>query len=84
MKGSPESNKTFITNQIVRDELGLHQYPHWSRDLETAVISARKVIEQSEAVGGSDDPRLPAARRVLDYAERIKEKEAEARKKGSS
>lgn len=59
---------------VTAEELGLRDLPKsWSGGtLEQLSRSAEKVIEQSEAVGGSEDPRLPAARRILELKERSK------------
>jgi hypothetical protein len=58
---------------ITAEQLGLRALPRgWAgAPLEQVVASARKVIEQGEATGGSGDPRLEAALRVLEYKERL-------------
>ena len=37
--------------------------------MEQPINSAEKVVEQSEAIGGSRDPRLPAALEMLQLKE---------------
>lgn len=60
---------------ITARALGLRELPKAWRGstLEQLLHSAEKVIEQSEAVGGSEDPRLPAARRILELSGRLRE-----------
>jgi hypothetical protein len=36
------------------------------------VASARKIVEQGEATGGTGDPRLEAALKVLEFDENLK------------
>jgi len=53
--------------------LGLRDLPKaWrSATLEQLICSAQKVVEQSKAVGGSQDPRLPAALKILQLKEQL-------------
>lgn len=69
MRGSRENRP------ITARRLGLRELPKaWrSATLEQLIHSAKKVIEQSEAIGGSEDPRLPAARRILELRDRLTE-----------
>ena len=62
----PDAEKT-----VTAEQLGLRELPRgWSRaPLSQLVSSARKIVEQSEATGGSGDPRLAAALRVLEFKE---------------
>jgi hypothetical protein len=62
----PDAEKT-----VTAEQLGLRKLPRgWSRaPLSQLVWSARKIVEQSEATGGSGDPRLAAALRVLEFKE---------------
>lgn len=57
--------------RVTAEQLGLRELPRgWSRaPLSQLVSSARKIVEQSEATGGSGDPRLAAALRVLEFKE---------------
>jgi hypothetical protein len=57
--------------RVTAEELGLRDLPRgWSRaPLSQLVWSAKKIVEQSEATGGSGDPRLAAALRVLEFKE---------------
>jgi hypothetical protein len=57
--------KTIVT----AEKLKIRELPRgWSgAPLGQLVASARKIVEQSEATGGSGDPRLEAALRVLEY-----------------
>jgi hypothetical protein len=61
---------------MAADQLGLRDLPKGWRGapLDQLVASAHKVIEQSEATGGSGDPRLRAALKVLEYSDRLKER----------
>jgi len=56
---------------VTAEQLGLKKLPRgWSRaPLSQLVWSARRIVEQSEATGGSGDPRLAAALRVLEFKE---------------
>ncbi len=53
--------------------LGLRDLPKaWrAATLEQLINSAQKVVEQSEAVDGSQDPRLPAALKILKLKEQL-------------
>ncbi len=59
---------------ISTQELGLRDLPKGWRGatLEQLVASATRIVEQSEATGGSGDPRLEAALKVLEFNERLK------------
>ncbi len=58
---------------ITASRLGLRDLPNAWRGatLEQLVQSAERVVEQSEAVGGSQDPRLPAALKILQLKEQL-------------
>lgn len=68
MRGSRE------TRPITAERLGLRDLPKAWRGgtLEQLVHSAERVIEQSEAIGGSEDPRLPAALRILELRDKLR------------
>jgi hypothetical protein len=53
--------------------LGLRDLPKAWRGatLEQLINSAENVVDQSEAIGGSNDPRLPAARKILRLKEEL-------------
>jgi hypothetical protein len=57
--------------RVEAEQLKLRELPKgWSgAPLGQLVASARKIVEQSEATGGSGDPRLEAALKVLEYRE---------------
>jgi len=59
--------------RVTARRLGLRDLPKAWRGatLEQLVHSAEKVVEQSEAVAGSQDPRLPAALKILQLKERL-------------
>lgn len=59
---------------ITAQTLGLRELPKGWRggSLEQLLHSAQKVIEQSEAIGGSEDPRLPAALRILELRDKLR------------
>jgi len=61
------------TRPITARRLGLRELPKaWTGStLKQLLHSAEKVIEQSEAIGGSEDPRLPAARRMVELREKL-------------
>lgn len=61
---------------VTAEELGLRDLPAGWRGapLDQLVASAQRVIEQSEATGGTGDPRLRAALKVLEYKERLEER----------
>jgi hypothetical protein len=54
---------------VTAEQLKLRKLPRgWSgAPLGQLLESARKIVEQSEATGGSGDPRLEAALKVLEY-----------------
>lgn len=58
---------------IAARRLGLRDLPKSWRGatLEQLINSAEKVVEQSEAIGGSRDPRLPAALKMLRLKEEL-------------
>ncbi len=58
---------------ITARRLGLRDLPKSWRGatLEQLINSAEKVVEQSEAIGGSRDPRLPAALKILQLKEQL-------------
>ena len=58
---------------ITAEKLGLRKLPRgWSgAPLGQLLASARSIVEQGEATGGSGDPRLEAAIKVLEYKERL-------------
>lgn len=60
-------------SRVTARRLGLRDLPKAWRGatLEQLVHSAEKVVEQSEAVAGSQDPRLPAALKILQLKERL-------------
>ncbi|MGB3903397.1 MAG: hypothetical protein WBB22_00595 [Anaerolineae bacterium] len=62
---------------ITAAQLGLRDLPKGWRGapLEQVVASAKRIVEQSEATGGSGDPRLTAALKVLEFEERLKAQE---------
>lgn len=59
---------------ITAEMLGLRELPKGWRGatLEQLLHSAEKVIEQSQAIGGSEDPRLPAALRILEIRDKLR------------
>jgi hypothetical protein len=58
--------------QITGRQWRLRAWPRgWSgAALHELIAAAEKVVEDSEAVGGSNDPRLQAALRVLEFSKR--------------
>lgn len=58
---------------ITARTLGLRELPKAWRGstLEQLLHSAQKVIEQSEAIGRSEDPRLRAAQRIVELREKL-------------
>lgn len=58
---------------ITARRLGLRDLPKAWRGatLEQLISSAEKVVDQSAAIGGSKDPRLPAALKILDLKEEL-------------
>ena len=65
--------KTCRRQTVTAEQLGLKRLPKgWDgAPLAQLVASARKVVEQSQTTGGSGDPRLEAALKVLEYEERL-------------
>lgn len=59
---------------VTAEKLGLRDLPQgWTgARLDQLVASAKRVVEQSEVTGGSRDPRLTAALKVLEYNDRLK------------
>lgn len=68
---------------ITADKLGLRNLPRgWSgAQLGQLLASARSIVEHGEATGGSRDPRLEAALKVLEYKERLDAGGKKARRK---
>jgi hypothetical protein len=68
---------------ITAEKLGLRNLPRgWSgAPLVQLLASARSIVEQGEATGGSGDPRLEAALKVLEYKERLDTGGKKARRK---
>lgn len=66
--------KSARVESVTAEELGLRDLPQgWTgAPLDQLVASAKKVVEQSEATGGSRDRRLAAALKVLEYNDRLK------------
>ena len=64
-------DKPDLEQTVTAEQLGLKRLPRgWSRaPLSQLVWSARRIVEQSEATGGSGDPRVAAALRVLEFKE---------------
>lgn len=73
MRGKDEMRGSREYRRITARELGFRELPKaWTGGTpEQLLHSAEKVIEQSEAIGGSEDPRLPAARRILELREKL-------------
>ena len=65
---------TIEEQPVAAEQLKLRKLPKgWSgAPLSQLVSSARKIVEQSEATGGSKDPRLEAALKVLEFEESAK------------
>ena len=59
---------------VTAEELGLRELPKgWAgAPLAQLASSARKIVEQSEATGGSGDPRLEAALKILEFKDGLK------------
>jgi hypothetical protein len=68
---------------ITAEKLGVRSLPRgWSgAPLEQLLASARRIVEQGEATGGSGDPRLESALKVLEYKERLDAGGKKARRK---
>jgi hypothetical protein len=62
------------SNRVRPEELGLRDLPKAWRGatVEQLLRSAEKVVEQSQAVGGSQDPRLAPALKILKLKEQLK------------
>ena len=60
---------------ITARRLGLRDLPKAWRGatLEQLIHSAEKIVDQSAAIGGSKDPRLPAAIKILDLKDELVE-----------
>lgn len=58
---------------ITAERLGVRDLPRgWTgAPLEQLLASAAKIIEQGETTGGTRDPRLEAALKLLEYKERL-------------
>lgn len=67
---------------ITAERLGLRDLPQgWSgAPLEQLLASAEKIIEQGETTGGTRDPRLEAALKLLEYKERLDSEGKKARR----
>ncbi len=67
---------------ITAERLGLRNLPRgWSgAPLEQLLASAAKIIEQGETTGGTRDPRLEAALKLLEYRERLDAEGKKARR----
>jgi hypothetical protein len=76
--GNPGKN-----DPITAEKLGVRSLPRgWSgASLEQLLASARSIVEQGEATGGSGDPRLEAALKILEYKERLDAGGKKARRK---
>jgi hypothetical protein len=68
---------------VTAETLGLRSLPRgWNgAPLAQLLASARSIVEQGEATGGSGDPRLEAALKVLEYKERLHAGGKKARRK---
>jgi hypothetical protein len=64
--------------RITASELGLRDLPPAWRGatLEQLVNSAEKVVDQSAAIGGSQDPRLSAAIKILEFTKRLEKEKS--------
>ncbi len=69
-----ELKEPTATETISAQQLGLRDLPKGWRGstLQQLVASATRIVEQSEATGGSGDTRLEAALKVLEFNERLK------------
>jgi hypothetical protein len=67
---------------VTAERLGLRDLPHgWSgAPLEQLLASAQQIVEQGETTGGTRDPRLEAALKVLEYKERLEAGSKKARR----
>lgn len=65
--------KSVSSEPVTAERLGLRDLPRgWSgAPLEQLLASAAKIIEQGETTGGTRDPRLEAALKLLEYKERL-------------
>jgi len=69
---------------VTAGQLGVRDLPKgWvGASLDQLLASAQQIVRQSQAGGGSGDPRLAAALRVLELKEKSEaKKKAEAKKK---
>lgn len=69
-------DKSVGKQTVSAEQLGIRDLPKGWRGapLGQMVASAREIVRQSQATGGSGDPRLEAALRVLDFKERLEAK----------
>ena len=69
---------------VTAEQLGVRDLPQgWTgASLDQVLASAREIVRQSQASGGSGDPRLAVALKVLELKEKSEaRKKAEAKKK---
>jgi len=66
-------DKSAEEQTVSAEQLGIRDLPKGWRGapLSQMVSSARAIVRQSGATGGSGDPRLEAALRVLEFKERL-------------
>lgn len=77
-------SESVAEQKITAEQLGVRDLPQgWvGASLDQVVASARQIVRQSQAGGGSGDPRLAAALRVLELKEKsLAKKKSEAKKK---
>ncbi len=65
-------NESQLDRRVSAREVGLRELPRAWRGatLRQLLSSAKRVVEQAEAIDGSGDPRLPAAIKILEFAEK--------------
>jgi hypothetical protein len=76
--------RTDTESIVTAEQLGVRDLPKgWVRaSLDQVLASAQQIVRQSQAGGGSGDPRLAAALKVLELKEKSEaKKKAEAAKK---
>jgi hypothetical protein len=68
--------KAMDEDSVTAQQLGVRKLPKgWNgAPLAQLVASARRIVEQSQATGGSGDPRLEAALKVLELKDSSKAK----------
>jgi len=66
-------DKSVAKQTVSAEQLGIRDLPKGWRGapLSQMVASAREIVRQSQATGGSGDPRLEAALRVLEFKEKL-------------